>query len=288
MIMEQAEAGAGGLEGLNATAVGTLRRWFVGYVVGLGWRARETGGAEGSRQMTVVGTALQNMGEQEEAIELLGAAAAGWEAAGDEGNAAVARSNLAKSLINLERHAEARPLLEAVLAFRTERDGAEHEGALKTRGELACCMAEMGEPEGAMREEEAVLAIEMRTLGPTHHSTLVSRQCLAGSYERAGDHDRAAREKQAVVEGFTATLGPRHADTLYAQASLAYTLGQLGDAAGAAALLEVAAPGLEAAGHFQAAWARGELEYARQDARRNLELARRRVLRAAQPEPEPA
>ena len=49
------------------------------------------------------------------------------------------------------------------------------------------------------------------------------------------------------------------------------------DAAGAVALLEVAAPGLEAAGHYNAA-----------AVRHNLELARRRVLRAAQPEPEPA
>ena len=52
--------------------------------------------------------------------------------------------------------------------------------------------------------------------------------------------------------------------------------GLLGDAAGAVALLEVAAPGLEAAGHYQADMARGWLE------------AARAALRAAQPEPEPA
>ena len=99
---------------------------------------------------------------------------------------------------------------------------------------------------------------------------------LAASYATAGNHERAAREEQAVVEGFAATLGPRHADTLFAQASLAYTRRLQGDVQAAVALLEVAAPGLEAAGHFQAAWARQALD------------AARAALRAAQPEPEPA
>eukprot|EP01045_Picozoa_sp_COSAG04_P022049 COSAG04_NODE_2438_length_4122_cov_20.274422_2_plen_607_part_01 len=234
MIMEQAEAGAGGLEGLNATAVGTLRRWFVGYVVGLGRRVRGTGGGgfrpfearhrrrEGAGSMMAVANGLMQMGGQEEAIELYEAAAAGYEAAGDAENAAVARSNLALSLMALKRHAEARPLLEAVLAFRTERHGAEHEHTLSTRGDLATCVDEMGDAEGAMREREAVLAARTRTLGPTHRSTLVSRQNLATSYSNAGGYERAAREHEAVVEGYTATLGPRHADTLMAQANLGY------------------------------------------------------------------
>eukprot|EP01045_Picozoa_sp_COSAG04_P020648 COSAG04_NODE_2135_length_4726_cov_5.854333_1_plen_280_part_10 len=276
MIMEQAEAGAGGLEGLNATAVGTLRRWFVGYVVGLGRRVRGTGGAEGADAMMPVGTALQNMGEDEEAIELLGAAAAAYAAAGDEANAAVARFNLANSLMNLKRHAEARPLLEAVLAFETERYGAEHEDTLKTRTDLANCMDAMGDVEGAMREREAVLAAMTRTLGPTHVDTLRARNNLAVSYDNGGDHDRAAREFEAVVEGFTATQGPRHADTLMAQAYLGDTRRLQGDTQSAVALLEVAAPGLEAAGHYHAAWAR-----------QTLEKARAALRAAAQPEPEP-
>ena len=71
-----------------------------------------------------------------------------------------------------------------------------------------------------------------------------------------------------MVEARTATLGPRHAQTLSAQANLAHTKRQLGDAQGAVALLEVAAPGLEAAGHCNAAWARQTLEAARRAARR--------------------
>eukprot|EP01045_Picozoa_sp_COSAG04_P012956 COSAG04_NODE_894_length_9593_cov_18.225932_3_plen_694_part_00 len=284
MIMEQAETGVGGLEGLNATAVGTLRRWFVEYVVGLGRRVRETGGAEGAFRMTVVANALGGMGEQEEgawamfkvanavgelgaeeeAIELYEAAAAAYEAAADEEGAVTARFNLAISLMKLKRWADARRLLEAVLAFETERHGADHEATLKPRAGLATCMGEMGDSEGATREEEAVLAARMRTLGPTHKSTLKTRLNLATSYQRAGDLDRAARELEAVVEGRTATLGPRHAGTLHAQANLGNTRLNMGDVAGAVALLEVAAPGLEAAGHYQAAWARERLEAARQ------------------------
>eukprot|EP01045_Picozoa_sp_COSAG04_P011271 COSAG04_NODE_722_length_10806_cov_152.374708_1_plen_270_part_10 len=266
MIMEQAEAGAGGLEGLNATAVGTLRRWFVGYVAALGRRVRETGGFDGALSMNSVAAALQNMGEQEEAIELFGAAADAMEAAGHDENAAVGKYNLANSLIGLQRHAEARPLLEAVLAFRTERHGAEHQETLKTRSSLARCMDEMGEAEGAMRESAAVLAAMTRTLGPTHAETLMARRNLAASYGEAGDLDRAAREYEAVIEGYTATLGPRHGDTLLAQANLANTKRRMGDAAGAVALLEVAAPALEAAGHFGAAQARRMLEAARRAA----------------------
>ena len=91
-----------------------------------------------------------------------------------------------------------------------------------------------------------------------------------------GDLDRAAREYEAVVEGYAATLGPRHAETLFAQAKLANARLQLGDAAGAVALLEVAAPALEAVGHHFAVPIRQDLERARA------------ALRAAQPELQPA
>ena len=155
-----------------------------------------------------------NIPDTEEAIELHKAAADAFQVAGDEGNAAVARFNLANTLNGLKRHAEARPLLEAVLAFETERHGAEHEHTLKTRYKLAVCMLVMGAAEGAMREKEAVLAAMTRTLGPTNDSTLVARENLAVSYTKAGDHDTAAREFEAVVEARTATAGPRHAATL--------------------------------------------------------------------------
>eukprot|EP01047_Picozoa_sp_COSAG01_P055314 COSAG01_NODE_6145_length_3825_cov_7.907944_1_plen_67_part_10 len=67
--MEQAERGEGGLQGLNTAAVGTLRRWFVGYAVELGRRARRRGGEEGAGEALSAGIALMSMGEQEEAIE---------------------------------------------------------------------------------------------------------------------------------------------------------------------------------------------------------------------------
>ena len=127
--------------------------------------------------MLAVANALLMMGAPEEAIELYEAAAAGFEAAGDEGNAVVARQALANSLKRLERYAEARPLLEAVLAFRTERHGAEHEETLKTRGSLASCMDELGDAEGAMREEEAVLAVHRcQNLHHNHQSHLERNQ----------------------------------------------------------------------------------------------------------------
>eukprot|EP01045_Picozoa_sp_COSAG04_P028817 COSAG04_NODE_4573_length_2008_cov_8.534835_3_plen_95_part_00 len=91
-----------------------------------------------------------------------------------------------------------------------------------------------------------------RTLGPTHAETLRARDNLAVSYANAGDHDRAAREFVAVVEGWTATVGARHAETLMAQAYLGHARLQQGDAAGAVALLEVAAPALEAVGDYRA------------------------------------
>ena len=72
----------------------------------------------------------------------------------------VARYNLAGSLGRLGRFAEARPLLEAVLADWTERYGAEHERSLRTRSDLAICMGKMGDAEGAMQEKEAVLAAD--------------------------------------------------------------------------------------------------------------------------------
>jgi hypothetical protein len=72
--------------------------------------------------------------------------------------------------------------------------------------------------------------------------------------------------RQAVVEARTATLGPRHADTLFAQVCLAQSHLHMGDARAAAALLEVASPGLAAAGHWYAVQARAQLEEVRQGA----------------------
>ena len=69
MIMEHAERSEGGLQGLNATAVSTLRRWFVEFVKGLGRRVRaHRDAAEGVFQMTVVAHVLNSMGEQLEAL----------------------------------------------------------------------------------------------------------------------------------------------------------------------------------------------------------------------------
>jgi tetratricopeptide (TPR) repeat protein len=208
MILGQAESSEGGLQGLNATAVGTLRRWFVGFVVGLGRRARAQGGAEGAGAMLAVGSALNQLGAVEESIELYGAAAAAYEAEDDEGNAAVARYNLANLLMRLGRHAEARSLLEAALADETERYGAEHERTLATRQQLAICMGKMGDAEGALWEEEAVLTAKTRTLGPTHADTLRSLTACCSACPNACR--RRASQKVLVmscpVEG---TLDPK-------------------------------------------------------------------------------
>eukprot|EP01045_Picozoa_sp_COSAG04_P020649 COSAG04_NODE_2135_length_4726_cov_5.854333_2_plen_112_part_00 len=87
-------------------------------------------------------------------------------------------------------------------------------------------------------------------------------------------HPEADRHRHRC--SYKTTLGPRHGDTLDTQGALAQVRLLLGDAAGAVALLEVAAPALEAAGHYGAAQVRRMLERARA------------ALRVAQPEPEPA
>jgi tetratricopeptide (TPR) repeat protein len=265
MIMEHAERSEGGLQGLNATAVSTLRRWFVEFVKGLGRRVRaHRDAAEGVFQMTVVAHVLNSMGEQLEALQLYETVTAIREAEtdGDEVNTAVAQANLANTLQRLKRHAEARPLLETVLAIFSRRLGTTHEDTLKTRTRLANCKRNLGDADGARGDYEAVLAAMTTAIGPTHAETLKTQLNLAISYHGVGGYDRAARELEAVVDGYRATLGLRHADTLFAQAHLGNVRRLQGDAVGAVAMLEVAAPGLEAQGHFRAANAREMLEEA--------------------------
>jgi len=129
-------------------------------------------------------------------------------------------------------------------------------------------MQNMGDVKGAMQEKEAVLTAMTSTLGPTHPQTLKTRANLSTSYHNAGNYEAAARELETVVEARTTTLGPRHTDTLLAQVNLANTRRELGDVQGAVALLEVAAPALEAAGHYHATAVRARLQFARRASRR--------------------
>ena len=283
MILEQARSSAGGLEGLNAVAVSTLRRWFVDFVVRLGWRARAQGRAEGAVAMRRVADALTEMGVAEEAMKLYEAAVTAYEAAGDEESAAGARAGLGSALMTLKRYAEAQPLIEAVLAFGTEQgagdEGAdEHEQAMRMmRLGLANCMEATGDLKGAIREREALA----RSAPTDDVFGIRVRYALASSYMKAGDLDKAVREFRTVVEGHSATFGPRHAETLMAQAHLASARLAQGNVADAMALLEVAVPALEAMGFHGAP-----------SARQLLEVARQRSVPAsagtAEPEPEPA
>ena len=102
--MGVARSAEGGLDGLNEKAVGLLRLSLLEFVRDLGRRAqlgttvsqRIPGDALASKktqasEMFRVGSALLQMGSwadiSEAAIELLEAAAAGWEEVGDEANA---------------------------------------------------------------------------------------------------------------------------------------------------------------------------------------------------------
>jgi eukaryotic-like serine/threonine-protein kinase len=117
--------------------------------------------------------------------------------------------------------ARARPLVEAALASRRARLGADDPETLASLGSLAT----LDDDEGHYAEAEAtrhdVLAVRRRMLGPAHPDTLLAMFDLARSYQNQGRYAEAEQLHRQALELRRRVLGPEHVDTLKSMHQLA-------------------------------------------------------------------
>ena len=90
-----------------------------------------------------------------------------------------AAHNLAISLSDQGKYAEAEEMRREVLAVRKRVLGAEHPGTLATACNLASSLSDQGKHAEAEEMEREVLAVQKRVLGAEHPDTLTTASYLA-------------------------------------------------------------------------------------------------------------
>jgi len=134
------------------------------------------------------------------------------------------RNNLATTLQDQGKHAEAEDEHRAVLAIREQVQGTEHPETLSSRNNLANTLAAQGKHAEAEGEHRAVLALRERVLGAEHPETLSSRNNLANVLQAQGKYAEAEGENRAVLAIGERAQGAEHPDVFLSCFNLALIL----------------------------------------------------------------
>ncbi len=158
--------------------------------------------------------------------ETLGHAAARIEASfpGQPLVAAAVRRAIGRTLRNLGRYDDARPLLEAVLAVRTGALGPEDVEVAASHFDLARLDQDLGKLAQAEEHSRAGLAIQRARLGPRSAAAAAGLNDLAVILFRRGKFEDAARAAEESLHIREEVFGPRSlrvAETLIALAAIA-------------------------------------------------------------------
>lgn len=138
------------------------------------------------------------------------------EGAGDAGDAAAARDQLAALL----------PVVEGALS-------AEHPQTLAVRNRLAHWTGAAGNPASARDQAALLLIVVTQVLGSGHPDTLAVRANLAHWTGQAGDPATARRLADELLPDFNRVFGPSHQATLAVRADIASMTRLAGSRAGA-------------------------------------------------------
>ena len=103
---------------------------------------------------------------------------------------------------------------QEVLAAQTEALGACHPDTLRTQGNLAVTLNNLGRFEESLQMQQEVLAALTEVLGASHPDTLRTQGNLAVTLKDLGKFEEALRTEAAVLAARTEALGASHPDTL--------------------------------------------------------------------------
>ncbi|MGW1771326.1 tetratricopeptide repeat protein [Streptomyces sp. NPDC002104] len=138
------------------------------------------------------------------------------------------RNNIALTLQQLGRVAEAETELQTVLRERLRTLGAEHPDTLGSRDDLAFALQELGRLQEAESQCRAVLEARTRALGAEHPDTLNSRNTLALVLRELGRLEEAAAEHEGQLAVAVRKGTTDHPETLLIRNNRASLLRELG------------------------------------------------------------
>ena len=147
-------------------------------------------------------------------------------------------NNLANSLNDLGRYADALKLREETLALQKAKLGPEHPNTLASINNLANSYAALGRQADALKLREETLTLRRANLGPGHPDTLASMSNLADSYALHGRRADTLKLNEETLTLQKAKLGLEHADTLMSMNNLASAYASFGRRADAAKLFD--------------------------------------------------
>ena len=133
--------------------------------------------------------------------------------------------NLARTLFDQEKYAEAEEMLREVLAVQKRVLGGEHPDTLAAGGFLAECLVDQEKHAEAEEIQREVLAVQKRVLGDEHPDTLAAAGNVA---ECLVDQKKYAEAEEMLREVFAVSkrilLGATYPETLKAAGNLAECL----------------------------------------------------------------
>ena len=124
-------------------------------------------------------------------------------------------NNLAMSLSNQGKYADAETIQREVLGVTKRVLGAEHPDTLTYANNLALSLLDQGKYADAETIQREVLGVRKRVLGAEHPDTLTVANNLAMSLSDQGKHAEAEAMVQATLALCQRVLGPAHYDTLH-------------------------------------------------------------------------
>ena len=122
-------------------------------------------------------------------------------------------NNLASSLSNQGKYADAERIQAEVLGVQKRVLGAEHPDTLTSTANLATFLLKQGKYLDAERIQREVHQVLKRVLGAEHPNTLMSANNLAASLACQGKYAEAEQMLHAALASLQRVLGPTHPNT---------------------------------------------------------------------------
>ena len=210
------------------------------YVAGKVARAHSLREAEASfepghptiaRSQSNLATVLRDLGELEEARDLMRHALASNEASFESGHTSIAssQSNLALVLQDLGQLAEARDLLRQALASNKASFEPGHPSIASSQSNLALVLKDLGQLEEARDLMRHALASNEASFESGHTSIASSQSNLAAVLKNLGELEEARDLSRHALASNKASFEPGHPTIAIGQSNLALVLKDLGE-----------------------------------------------------------
>lgn len=160
-------------------------------------------------------------GDQAQARALLQGAAEEAAAAGDQGRAVAAKTDLADVLAAMGEFAAAEATIREVVAANTKTFGPDHPATVSALSSLGSVQRQQGDLRAAEATFKDAYERFAKVLGPDHQFTVIAANNLGELLEKAGLFDRAEPYLRDALQGSRKLYGDEHPNTVIGMNNLA-------------------------------------------------------------------